>query len=324
MALTEAQEDAVGLVDELVELAAASNWTAEKRGLSETHAWVHLAHPWKLPVQAFYAIDDEANRDVFIYGSLAFGQSALRGLIEGESEADLRPVFVGMGLSEDDALGQLQVINDRLLDYVTGNESPVPPIVPPTNAAHQQVVPPTVPPTVHEAASAAHSKASAAHSAAHQAYEHEHSAAHMASNVPPTEDDDLDAEDRRWIAQEASEHMRQAGDPACQQDTYAAVEAQQRMGAARNWSGVASPMSNDELLAYVLGKTIRFRNRVSGRIDDAVVSTAREAKNHVPKITPIGFDTEDAEKNEDLRILHFLEPGGGFRSIAVSQITEIN
>ena len=192
--------------------------------------------------------------------------------------------------------------------------------VPPTSAAHSaahpDAVPPTegsaahpVPPTVEEAERAAHQRASAAHTP---------------DVVPPTEDEmpptELDQEDRFEARQEAKKHLEQAGQPASQLDTISAVEAQ--YVTKRNWSAVASPLTNDELLAEVLGKTITFRNRQSGRLEQTTVCTAKEAKRYVPKITPEGFDAESV--GEDLRILHFLELGAGFRSVAVSQITEIN
>jgi len=403
MALTEAQEDAVGLVDDLVELAAHSNWTVHKRGVNKTHAWGRLTHPWKLDIQAFYAVDEETHKDQFLFGDKVIPQAALRALVEGENEADLAPVFARLGMNgkEIDEINQL--MNDRLLDYLTESG----PAVPPTSAAHSAAHQAGVPPTVDEAERAAHTLATNAQLREHQKKmrvpptgvegaahlgpdgnfdvppmeQAAIRAAHMAEDVPPTsaftelfnaahpeiavpptykpgdppgeyridadselaqqirrqnservlnlppiEDADLNADDRLFIAQEAQAHLAQAGaaagGPASQQDTYAAVEAQQRMGGKRNWSAVASPLSTDELLAKVPGKTIRFRNRLSGRTEEATVCTAKEARNHVPKITPFGFDPE--AEPEDMRILHFLELGAGFRSIAVSQILEIN
>lgn len=128
------------------------------------------------------------------------------------------------------------------------------------------------------------------------------------------------------VAAEACLHTdaakRDGNDVYSQQELYGAVR-QQQVNLTRNWSSVASDMSSDEILVR-LGVNRKANNRVditwlnslSGTLDRATCDGS--AERHAPHITPKGFDP--AEHGEDLRILHFLEVNGGFRSVAVARI----
>lgn len=333
MALTEAQQEAAELATAVIDFAHGKGWDVAKKGVNQSYAWVHLTHPLHEQLQLFYSVDPDSRDDKFVYEAEVVPLEALKPIITAASTADLIDIVDADGAEWGRSLA-------RVLNKPT-NAGGGP--VPPTSAAHSAAHPAPVPPTVDEAADAAHQRASAAHtpdavppiagSAAHLVGDNfdvpptawaEKRAAHQAKGVPPTEDDmspdELDREDLMEARQEAKKHLEQAGQPASQLDTIAAVEAQ--YVTKRNWSGVASPLTNDELLVQVLGRTLTFRNRQSGRLEQATVCTSKEAKRYTPKITPEGFDAESV--GEDLRILHFLELGAGFRSVAVSQITEIN
>ena len=343
MALTEAQQEAAELATALIDFATGIGWDVAKKGVNQSYAWAHLTHPWHEGLQVFYSVDPDSRDDKFVYEAVVVPLEALKTIITAASSADLVDT-----LRETDT-GDLWAA-DVCAVLLKPKSVPVPPTSAAHSAAHPDGVPPTepsaahpVPPTVEEAERAAHERASAAHtpdavppiagSAAHLVGDNfdvpptawaEKRAAHQAKGVPPTEDDmspeDLDREDLFEARQEAKKHLDQAGQPASQLDTIAAVEAQ--YVTKRNWSAVASPLTNDELLVQVLGRTLTFRNRQSGRLEQATVCTSKEAKRYTPKITPEGFDADAV--GEDLRILHFLELGAGFRSVAVSQITEIN
>lgn len=165
--------------------------------------------------------------------------------------------------------------------------------VPPTSAAHQETVPPT------ESSAAHHADDIAAH-----------------SNPVPDED-------AAHVAKEALAHIADADkkkiDTYNQQNVYGAVMDQQNE--ERNWSKLCSPMSEAELLKRVLGHEITWKNSFSGRFDSATVSTKKSAERHPAHVTPTGFDPE--EHGEDMRILHFLEVGAGFKSVAVARIVSI-
>ena len=320
MALTEAQQEAAELATALIDFATGIGWDVDKKGVNQSYAWARLTHPWHDGLQVFYSVDPDTRDDKFVYGSVAVPLEALKTIITAQGSATLLDLLPQGPQEEQWEVDVLKAIQRAEL-------APVPPTSAAHSAAHPDAVPPTelsaahpVPPTVEEAERAAHERASAAHTQ-EAVPPTVGNAAHQEDDVPPIEDE-LDAENRRWCRDEAKAHLEQAGQPANQLDTIDAVEAQQAMGMKRNWSDVASPLTNDELLAEVLGKTLTFRNRRSGRLEQTTVCTAKEAKRYTPKITPEGFDAERV--GEDLRIIHFLQLGAGFRSIAVSQITEIN
>ncbi len=336
MALTEAQQEAAELATAIIDFAQGIGWDIDKKGVNKTYAWVRLTHPWHEGLQAFYSVDPDTTEDKFIYGTAVIPLESLKTIITAASSADL----IELALESGEEWG-------REVHAALVNAEPKGAPVPPTSAAHNAahsaahsagtlampptaaasaahvpptmppIVPPIVPPTVDEALDAAHTKA--VNDAAHDAGEVPVPPT-VEEDVPPIRPDELDREDLLEARQEAKKHLEQAGQPAAQMDTIAAVEAQ--YASERNWSPVASPLTHEELIAKVPGKTIVFRNRQSGRLDEATVCTNAEAKRYTPKVTPEGFDAERV--GEDLRIIHFLQLGAGFRSIAVSQITEIN
>lgn len=320
MALTEAQQEAAELATALIDFATGIGWDVAKKGVNQSYAWAHLTHPWHEGLQVFYSVDPETTDDKFIYGSVAVPLEALKPIIKSISRGHLRDTLPQGAQEQQWEMDVIRAIH-------RAEDASVPPTSAAHSAAHPDAVPPTepsaahpVPPTVEEAERAAHERASAAHTQ-EAVPPIVGNAAHQEDEMPPISDE-LEEADRRWCRDEAKAHLEQAGQPASQLDTIAAVEAQQAMGSKRNWSAVASPLTNDELLVQVPGRTITFRNRQSGRLEQTTVCTTKEAKRYLPKITPEGFDAD--EVGEDLRILHFLELGAGFRSIAVSQITEIN
>lgn len=359
MALTEAQQEAAELATAIIDFAHGLGWDIEKKGVNKTYAWVRLTHPWHHGLQAFYAVDPEETDDKFIYGSVVIPMEALKPIVRAAStdaipedgeQLDLAP-DTAEALRKCYALGDVTPVPPTGAAHSAAHTAGTLPM-PPTGGTILDGLVRVLPPTVEEAQSAAHTRA--LNDAAHDAGEvpvpptmdddvppiggggyklirrlGEDEESPLAESIreaqyrhPPEEDSDLDDAERLWTRQEAKRHLEQAGQPANQLDTIAAVEAQQRMGARRNWSAVASPLSSEELIAKVPGKTITFRNRVSGRLDESTVCTTAEAKKYPPKITPKDFDAES--ELEDMRIIHFLQYGAGFRSIAVSQITEIN
>ena len=353
-ALTEYQQEANEVVDELIGLAQQNRWAIDKRGVNAKYAWVALIRDHGEKLQAFYAVDDSTTNDKFIYGSTVVPQEYLRIIVEADFVDDVRRKLVELGFTWPKQEGKAKPAPETAM--------------PPTNAAHSAAHPPVVPPTVDEAESAAHERAlNAAHSKGTvpptteakcrpssgdpKAKVEADSAAYEADNelpgmwesadflggpedtVPPTytpgdppgvytASKEMTEEMAEGIAigYEAQAHIKAAGQPAGQLDTVEAVRAQ--FATKRNWSDVASSMSDAELIKAVTGSTIRWRNRLSGAMDSALVTTVKEAGKYQTKITPTNFDAEAA--GEDLRVLHFLEKGAGFRSVAVSQIKAID
>lgn len=131
------------------------------------------------------------------------------------------------------------------------------------------------------------------------------------------------------VAEEALQHAAQAKehgeDVYSQQDLYGAVR-QQQVAPYKNWSPVLSDLTSEEILVK-LGVNRKSNNRLdivwmnslSNTLDRATVDGA--AEKHPPHITPVGFDPQT--HGEDLRILHFLEVNGGFRSVAIARIRKI-
>lgn len=131
------------------------------------------------------------------------------------------------------------------------------------------------------------------------------------------------------VASEALQHAAQAKehgeDVYSQQDLYGAVR-QQQVAPYKNWSPVLSDLTSEGILVK-LGVNRKSNNRLdivwmnslSNTLDRATVDGA--AEKHPPHITPVGFDPQT--HGEDLRILHFLEVNGGFRSVAIARIRKI-
>jgi hypothetical protein len=325
---TPEEREAMDMVDAIYEFAEDNRWTMVKSGVNKKYAWAqfslmsdcgHLA--------VYYGIADatgEAPDDKFIFGKDAIPKELIRPIVESGTLEQIAKVLLDAGI-------------DRYKDLVNGTgeyAAPVPPTVPPTSAAHSEgadPVPPiegsAVPPTSTDAA--------------HQGDE---SAAHTEVEVPPILDDDSpftdDGEDRvsnttdpefvdpygetdDFVAAESIAHIKdvekQKSDTYAQQMIYDAVRDQQASGSRRNWSTVASELSNEALVKRVKGKTVHWTNSFTGRTETAKVT--KDGGKHPTKVTPSNFDVEAA--GEDMRLLHFLEEGGGFRSVAVARIVKV-
>lgn len=337
--LTDEQQDALDLANQITEHAEKYNWAPAKGHpkVNKKFAFVTLRRDLgEIGVEelkAFYAIDPDDAEDQVTYTDPNGAVTVLdteSGDVREQIENDFHVIQPGDPHPEDEESDTAPVDVD---------EAPVSPTSAAHSAAHTDV-----PPT--DAAHTDTDDESAAHSAAHSDTD-DSSAAHSpyleaaakeveelgqktvmehVGMVPEIDEFDIAAEalGHKDAAEKAkpkdAEHATWS-----QQDTYAAVRGQQT-NPSRNWSGFASPLTSDEILTK-LGVNRKTNNRVevvwlnslSGALDRAVVDGA--AEKYPPHITPAGFDPE--EQGEDLRILHFLQIGGGFRSVAVSRIKKI-
>lgn len=332
---TEAEADAIGAANDLARSFEKRDWTTTTPVLAAGYAGVRIVKEGHEPVQAFFAVDPDTHQDRYLYGAFTMSEDMLPAIAEAPDREAVHKIL-------------------NVKDKPKRKRKAVPPIVPPTSAAHMQdeAVPPIdaahMPPIEdsHPVADAAHpwddsnhdvmaDLADAAHNSAERAAHPVFTASHddIDALVPPTEDEleysvqrdgaahmrplldaaHLDDDEQRV----AKEHIKQAGDDYAQGMTYAAVKDQL---SSRLWSPVASELSDDVLIKKVVGKEITWRNSVSGKRDSAVVS--RDAVKHAAKITRSSL-AERPGSTEDLRILHFLEAGGGFRSVAVARIVAI-
>lgn len=318
--------ESLELAGELVEFATQHGWTVV-RGPKENRkfAFVTLRREWggeaSEELRAFYAIDPDADDDQITHVQ----PNGVQVVLDPDS-GDVRDVVTRSRISTD----------EELTEHNPGPRGKKR-AMPPTDAAHT-ADDTSVPPT--SDTDAAHPTNSAAHARAETHVPPEstvggESAAHDELDVPPTEETIVEhfgivpPADEAEVAQEALRHARDADENGngtwSQQDTYAAVRHQQ-VNPNRNWSAVASPLTTAEILTK-LGVNrksnnlveIVWLNSLSGTLDRAVVNGASEK--NPPHITPSNFDPD--EHGEDLRILHFLEHNGGFRSVAVARIKKI-
>lgn len=295
---TAAEVEALEALNDLALSFEKRGWKRAENGLAAGYAWVRLTKDGHEDAQAFLAVDPDANEDRYLYGPHSVTEDMLPAIAEAVSRDEvylLRAMDAHVNAAHSAA----------------HTDDAMPPIVPPTSAAHTQGQ--EMPPI---------QDSDAAHNAAHRI---EPDAAHMDPKVHGSwiEDDDaahLD-DDARFVADEAKAHIRQVeesgSDAYSQQDVYNAVVEQQ--ASHRAWSPVASELTDEVLLKSVRGKEISWKNSFSGRIESAVVS--KDAEKHPARITPAGWNAVEA--GDDLRILHFLEQHGGFRSVAVSRITKL-
>ncbi|WNM69889.1 hypothetical protein SEA_APIARY_81 [Rhodococcus phage Apiary] len=297
---TEDQLEAIEMVDAISEFAAENGWTAgPERGCHKTMAFGTLLDGQGRKLQVYYPVDPDG-KEQFLFDAKVIKKDVLRGLITGELTAE---EVVASGLPPTRAA-----------------HSAAHPAVPPTEA---DAVPPTEP-------SAAHSDAAVPPTSTDVPPTDDGDAAHPEPAVPPIVDEEdweaLDESNDRWIADEAKRHIADAeqrgADTYSQQETYAAVREQQAMGVRRNWSGLVSHLSNEAILKLINGSEVTWVNSLSGRRDTATVS-AKSKTNHPPAITPSKWEVDDSDGAEDMRILHFLEVGGGFRSVAVARIVKV-
>lgn len=310
---TAAEVEALEALNDLALSFEKRGWKRAENGLAAGYAWVRLTKQDHEDAQAFLAVDPDANEDRYLYGPHSVTEDMLPAIAEAVSRTEV------------DLLRAMDA-HVNAAHSAAHTDDAMPPIVPPTSAAHTQDAD-AMPPI---------QDSDAAHNAAHRI---EPDAAHMdpkvhgswiedddaAHPVPPIENTDDDAahldDDARFVADEAKAHIRQVeesgSDAYSQQDVYNAVVEQQ--ASHRAWSPVASELTDEVLLKTVRGKEISWKNSFSGRIESAVVS--KDAEKHPARITPAGWNAVEA--GDDLRILHFLELHGGFRSVAVSRITKL-
>ncbi|QAU07126.1 hypothetical protein SEA_BIPAUNETO_79 [Gordonia phage BiPauneto] len=307
-----AKAEALDMAKQITAHAEQYGWVAPKAPrANKKFAFVtlrrDLGNEWGAEeIRAFYAIDPDSDNDQVTYVDVIGAQKVLdpesgdvREAIENDFHVKPQPSGAEDSQQPADA-----------------------PSVPPTSAAHSaahQQESDAVPPT-----SAAHTDSddSAAHSdgdsAAHPA---DQTVSEFYGTGPKADDAEVAAE---ALAHKAAAEEAKPKDAEhavwSQQGTYAAVRGQQA-NPDRNWSKVASELSNAEILAKLAkGKVeVVWRNSLSGALDRAVVDA--NGGKHPPHITPAEFDP--IEFGEDLRILHFLEVGGGFRSVALARVTKI-
>ena len=304
---TEQEQEAMDLIDTIYEFAEDNGWSLVKAGVNKQYAWAKFALKADCgQLQVFYAIEGStAKEDKFIFGSDVIPLELVKPIILSDDLKQIGAVLLEAGIK-------------TYKDLVNGTgeyaDSVVPPTVPPTSAAHPDDVPPTeyvVPPTDEE---------DAAQEAAYAAHQQRLKEDRAAQAVIDKKRAELDDEDGQFIADQAKRHIAEADPDYSQQDVYNAVH-DQVASEDTNWSPILSPLTTDEVLARVVGREVHWRNSFSGRVDSAVVANDREAKKHPAKITPKNFDIDKV--GEDMRILHFLEPKGGFRAVAVGRIVKV-
>ncbi|ATS93161.1 hypothetical protein SEA_PATIO_80 [Gordonia phage Patio] len=316
--LTEEQQDALDLANQITEHAQKYNWAPAKGHpkVNKKFAFVTLRRDLgeigTEELKAFYAIDPDDAEDQVTYTDPNGAVTVLdteSGDVREQIENDFHVIQQGDPVRPSDAIERLTSTDD---------DAPVPPTSAAHSAAHTDV-----PPT-----DAAHTD------------EGDESAAHTKDAVPPTgktvmehvgmvpEVPDRTVADESIKHLEAAEKAKGKDQPnrlASQQEIYAAVRGQ-HANPNRNWSATVSPLTSAEILTK-LGANRKSNNRVevvwlnslSGALDRAIVDG--DGGKYPPHITPSDFDPE--EHGEDLRILHFLQVGGGFRSVAVCRIKKI-
>ncbi|WNM67465.1 hypothetical protein SEA_POLYYUKI_81 [Rhodococcus phage Polyyuki] len=305
---TEDQLEAIEMVDAISEFAAENGWTAgPERGCHKTMAFGTLLDSQGRKLQVYYPVDPDG-KEQFLFDAKVIKKDVLRGLITGELTAE-EVVASGLPPTRSAHSAAHPAVPPTEADAVPPTEPSAAhsdAAVPPTSTD----VPPTVPPTPNSMPGAAHTEDE--------------------DEVPPIADEEdweaLEEPNDRWIADEAKRHIADAeqrgADTYSQQETYAAVREQQAMGTRRNWSGLVSHLSNEAILKLINGSEVTWINSLSGRRDTATVS-AKSKTNHPPAITPSKWEVDDSDGAEDMRILHFLEVGGGFRSVAVARIVKV-
>lgn len=307
---TEQEQEAMDLIDQIYEFAEDNGWSLVKAGVNKQYAWAKFALKADCgQLQVFYAIEGStAKEDKFIFGTDVIPLELVKPIILSNDLKEIGAVLLEAGIK-------------TYKDLVNGTGEFAEYVVPPTSAAHTDSdaahpddVPPTeyvVPPTDEE---------DAAQEAAYAAHQQRLEEDRAAQELIDKKRAELDDEDGRFIADQAKRHIAEADPDYSQQDVYNAVH-DQVASEDTNWSPILSPLTTDEVLARVVGREVHWRNSFSGRVDSAVVANDREAKKHPAKITPKNFDIDKV--GEDMRILHFLEPKGGFRAVAVGRIVKV-
>lgn len=295
------QEAWDALEEDVIDFAKEHGWrVVDPQGVSKTHAYASLDHPGlKERFKAMIPVDPEG-KSRFIQGSTVLtGRQAMKFLETLTLEsAPTTPKTKKKAPAKAASAAHSAA-------HQAG--------VPPTSAAHAEdgaSVPPTVPPT----------GPSAAHSAARDA-------AHPEA-VPPIAEKELlewNGDDEAWIDEDAElkghvDQARPASNPGwptvMHEDLKSAIQA---YSLDELWSDWASTLSDEEILSRSSGSEVEWKNRLSGRYDVAVVVPATPSKSkYRPHITG-----SVVAEHDDRRVLHFLEAGGGFRSVAVGLIRRI-
>ena len=112
------------------------------------------------------------------------------------------------------------------------------------------------------------------------------------------------------------ESDEQSSDAFCQNDLSAAAE-DMIVDPNRLWSVVASELSNEELVRQCSGSVVTWLNYKSKKQESASVTPVSRSKNHPAHVTG------KIRGDDDMRVLNFIEEGGGFRSLAVCRIVSI-
>lgn len=342
----QAVADAKDMADQLAVFATDHGWKMQAPvKANKKYSFVTLMREYQQEdgdlvqeeLRAFYAINENADSDQVTHT----GPDGTTTVLDPE-DGSVREAVTRVHPKPRPGPEPVGTIESGLLYVEDENGERVPPIVPPTQQV-ADAVPPTetsVPPI--GSTDAAHPvDADQASVDTHAAYESvdgvDGDAAHPDSSrdVPPTGDTVVESfkivppADPAEVASESLQHVAQAekfgNDVYSQQELYGAVRHQQ-VAPFKNWSPVASDLTSDELLTK-LGVNRKANNRLditwvnslSNTLDRAVVDAS--AEKWPPHITPKDFDPK--AYGEDLRILHFLEVNGGFRSVAVARIRKI-
>lgn len=312
----QAKNEAIDMAQQLVDFAKTHGWRVQRAPkANKKFAFTTLFRDIGVEreeLRAFYAIDPDADDDQVTHVAEDGTQTVLdpdSGQVRGVVSRPLTPA------TPSDDIEKTPEKSD--------SKAPVEP-VPPTSAAH----------TGTDTGSAAHTgplTGDAAHPETDPNRDHSEvpptgtTVVEDFKIVPPADEADVVAEAKLHAEAAAKAAVKGEHPVMSQQDTYGAVRHQQ-VNPHRNWSAEASVLTSDEILSRlgVNRKTnntveVVWLNSLSGTLDRAVV--AGGAAKYPPHITPSNFDPD--EHGEDLRILHFLEVNGGFRSVAVARIRKI-
>ena len=313
--MTDEQEEAWDVLQaDIVRLAKKHGWASKNpQGVNPSYAFTCLEHP-DLPerLSASVPVDpDGANR--YIYGSTVITGPQLQALLttltlpeppQPEKKTRTRRTSAAHSAAYSAA----------------HQDAPVPPTEDSSAAHTQEAVPPIAEP------SAAHTDDGVPPILANSAAQTEivDGPLYAALKAEFESTDPLSQLDTERLAfRDVKRHIRESVKIAANKDeqiysqtqVYAAVR---EYADTALWSTLVSEMPDTVILKKVIGSSVTFLNRVSGRTDTASVSRATDKAKYPPHITG-EVHTED---RDDRRILHFLD-GAGFRSIAVGNIRSI-
>lgn len=200
--------------------------------------------------------------------------------------------------------------------------------VPPTDAAHPDnepdsaahtdaPVPPIVPPTSKKGAAHIEAAISELECVCGKKFKtvsrrEDHSDDCEIANAP----DELDAAEEVRVKAATAKHVKkvQAQPHRPGSIDEDAIEEVVRDLIEDSWSHFASTLTDAQILKKATNGWVFWRNRLSNRTDSAHVSASI---NMPPYITGAVID------DVDMRCLHFMQTGGGFRAVAVKRIENI-